>query len=129
MTPEREAEIRDRLKHSEYDWYTEPLVEDLLAALDAERAAVTHLKRELVAERAERDELRGRVERFKTGLHSLSSRSLAPDRLADDIPDDPDEVSTYVLGRVGGMGCACGLWAKRDFPEFFATEGRNDPRA
>lgn len=61
MTPEREAEIRGRLKHSEYDWYTEPLVEDLLAALDAERAAVIHLKRELVAARAERDELRQRL--------------------------------------------------------------------
>lgn len=72
---------------------------------------------------AEVDRLRANVERFKAAIHSLSTRSLAPDRLADDIPDDPDEASTYALGRVGGAGCACGLWAKRDFPEFFATEG------
>jgi hypothetical protein len=71
---------------------------------------------------AEVDRLRANVERFKVAIHSLSTRSLAPDRLADDIPDDPDEASTYALGRVGGAGCACGLWAKRDFPEFFATE-------
>lgn len=99
MTPEREAEIRK---------------ESTVRADDCGRYA-----RELLEAL---DELRGKVERFKVALHSLSTRSLAPDRLADEVGGDPDEVSSYVLGRVGGMGSACGLWAKRDFPEFFATE-------
>ena len=100
MTDERLEEIRAAITEKPVG-ELEHVLPELLAALDAERA---------------------KVERFKAAVHSLSTRSLAPDRLADEIPDDPDEVSTYVLGRVGGIGCACGLWAKRDFPEFFATE-------
>ena len=103
MTPERLEELR-RLA-ADPRWGCSNHVGELLEELDRLRAA---------------------VERFKVAVHSLSTRSLAPDRLADDIPDDPDEVSTYALGRVGGIACACGLCAKMDFPEVFATEECRD---
>lgn len=68
MTPERLEEIRTYVATVEEYSGGLTLYEasnELLAALDAERAAVTHLKRELVAELAERDELRGKVAAFE----------------------------------------------------------------
>lgn len=78
MTPEREAEIRDRLTRSEYDWKTEPQVEDLLAALDAARA--------------ERDELRAKVTAFGKYMILLRERYL----------DLQKEATSETAGKVHG---------------------------
>lgn len=71
MTPEREAEIRAELADTETcpacGEYHALCAVDLLAALDAERAAVTYMKRQIEA-RAERDELRERVATLQQGL-------------------------------------------------------------
>ena len=96
MTPEREAEIRDRLTRSEYDWKTEPQVEDLLAALDAARA--------------ERDELRGRVVELRLALTQSAENAKLDGEGKTGFAAMPYTTATMLLGRIDELGRELGLW-------------------